>query len=58
MLNVRIDWDIIDPSAREVITDVIKKHCEDRGIAYPDEWGFTNLHDIGIDFGVTVDLKD
>lgn len=58
MLNVRIDWDIIDPSAREIITTVIKKHCEDRGIAYPDEWSFTNLHDIGIEFGVTTNLSD
>lgn len=58
MLHVTIDWDIIDPSARQVIIDVIKKHCEDRGIAYPDEWSFTHLHDIGINFGVTVDLSD
>ena len=58
MLNVVIDWDIIDPSTREVITKAIKKHCEDRGIAYRDEWSFTHLHDIGITFGVTVDFKD
>ena len=56
MRHVTIDWDIIDPAAREVITAVIKNHCENYGIAYPDEWDHTFLHDIGISFGVTVDL--
>ena len=58
MLNVVIDWDIIDQPTREGITKAIKKHCEKYGIAYSDEWDYTHLHDIGIKFGVTVDLRD
>lgn len=58
MLHVTIDWDIIDPSTREVITKAIKKHCETYGIAYEDEWAYTSLHDIGIKFAVTTDLRD
>ena len=33
MRHVTIDWDIIQPAAREVITAVIKEHCDNYGIA-------------------------
>lgn len=48
----------MDASLRQVVYDAVKKHCEDRCIAYPDEWSYTFLHDVRIEFGVTVDLRD
>ena len=58
MTHKTIKIDEIDSSLRQAILDVVKQHCEDRGIAYPDEWSFTTIHDLRIEFGVTVDLRD
>lgn len=58
MANFRIDMDAVDAPTREAIMVIVKKYCEDRGIVYPDEWGFSTLLDVGIDFGLTVDMRD
>ena len=58
MRIVTIESDKMDSSLRQAVFDAVKKHCEERGIAYPDEWSYTFLHDVRIEFGVTVDLRD
>ena len=47
----------LDQVEQQAIMKIIRKHCEDNRIAYPDEWSFTHLHDVVIEFGVTVDLS-
>ena len=58
MLMKTITIDEMDSPLRQAIRDAVKQHCEDRGIAYPDEWSYTTIHDLRIEFGVTVDLRD
>lgn len=58
MQHLRFDMDCMDEQSREALVAIVKKICENRGMVYPDEWGFSKLHDIGIDFALTVDMKD
>ena len=53
----RIELGKLDQAEQQAIMQIVRKHCEDRGIAYPDEWSFTHLHDVRVEFGVTVDLS-
>lgn len=53
----KIELGKLDQVEQRAIMQIIRKHCEDKGIAYPDEWSFTHLHDVAIEFGVTVDLS-
>jgi hypothetical protein len=53
----RIELGKLDPAEQQAIMNIVRKYCEDRGVAYPDEWSFTYLHDVRIEFGVSVDLS-
>jgi hypothetical protein len=53
----RIELGKRDPAEQQAIMNIVRKYCEDRGVAYPDEWSFTYLHDVRIEFGVSVDLS-
>lgn len=42
--------------AQMIISEQIRKHLEKTGSVYPDEWGFSRISDVQIQFDLNVDM--
>lgn len=46
----------LDLKAQMIISEQIRKHLEKTGSVYPDEWGFSRISDVQIQFDLNVDM--
>ncbi len=47
----------LDLKAQMIISEQIRKHLEQTGSVYPDEWGFTQISDVKIQIDLNVDMS-
>lgn len=46
----------LDLQAQMIISEQIRKHLEQTGSVYPDEWGYSRIADVQIQFDLSVDM--
>ena len=46
----------LDLQAQMIISEQIRKHLEQTGSVYSDEWGFTRISDVKIQIDLSVDM--
>jgi len=40
-----------------IVSEQIKKHLEQTGSVYSDEWGFTQISDVKIEIDLNIDMS-
>ena len=46
----------LDLQAQMIISEQIRKHLEKTGSVYPDEWSYSRISDVQIQFDLSVDM--
>jgi len=46
----------LDLQAQMIISEQIRKHLEKTGSVYSDEWGYSRISDVQIQFDLSVDM--
>lgn len=46
----------LDLQAQMIISEQIRNHLEKTGSVYPDEWGFSSISEVQIQFNLSVDM--
>ena len=47
----------LDLQAQMIISEQIRKHLENTGSVYSDEWGYSRISDVKIQFDLSVDMS-
>ena len=47
----------LDLQAQMIISEQIRKHLEKTGSVYPDEWGYSRISDVKIQFDLSIDMS-
>jgi hypothetical protein len=46
----------LDLQAQMIISEQIRKHLEKTGSVYPDEWSYSRISDVQIQFDLSIDM--
>lgn len=46
----------LDLQAQMIISEQIRNHLEKTGSVYPDEWGYSRIQNVKIQFDLSVDM--